>query len=54
MKLIQLDKIKKPVLYLLKEMGLTRNSSKFNIPIFSILKTFLINSKCLKQPIPRF
>jgi DNA-directed RNA polymerase subunit beta len=55
---IQLDKInQKPVLYLLKEMGLTNLEIHQNLQysdFFYFEKPFLINSKCLKQPIPRF
>jgi DNA-directed RNA polymerase subunit beta len=55
---IQLDKInQKPVLYLLKEMGLTNLEIHQNLQysdFFYFEKPFLINSKHLKQPIPRF
>jgi DNA-directed RNA polymerase subunit beta len=55
---IQLDKINhKPVLHLLKEMGLTNLEIHQNLQysdFFYFEKPFLINSKHLKQPIPRF
>jgi DNA-directed RNA polymerase subunit beta len=55
---IQLDKInQKPVIHLLKEMGLTNLEIHQNLQysdFFYFEKPFLINSKRLKQPIPRF
>ena len=55
---IQLDKInQKPVLYLLKEMGLTDLEIYQNLEysdFFYFKKPLLINSKLLKQPISRF
>jgi DNA-directed RNA polymerase subunit beta len=55
---IQLDKInQKPVLYLLKEMGLTNLEIYQNLQhsdFFYFDKPLLINSKHLKQPVPRF
>ena len=55
---IQLDKInQKPVLYLLKEMGLTDLEIYQNLQysdFFYFTKPLLINSKILKQPISRF
>jgi DNA-directed RNA polymerase subunit beta len=55
---IQLDKInQKPILYLLKEMGLTDLEIHQNLQysdFFYFNKPFLINSKHFKQPIPRF
>jgi DNA-directed RNA polymerase subunit beta len=56
--IIQLDKInQKPVLYLLKEMGLTDLEIYQNLEhsnFFYFNKPLLINSKCLNQPLPRF
>jgi DNA-directed RNA polymerase subunit beta len=56
--IIQLDKInQKPVLYLLKEMGLTDLEIYQNLQysdFFYFKKPLLINSKLLKQPISRF
>jgi DNA-directed RNA polymerase subunit beta len=56
--LIQLDKSnQKPVLYLLKEMGLTDLEISQNLQysdFFYFKKPLLINSKRLKQPISRF
>jgi DNA-directed RNA polymerase subunit beta len=56
--IIQLDKInQKPVLHLLKEMGLTNLEIHQNLQysdFFYFEKPFLINPKHLKQPIPRF
>ena len=56
--IIQLDKINhKPVLYLLKEMGLTDLEIYQNLQyadFFYFNKPLLINSKSLNQPIPRF
>jgi DNA-directed RNA polymerase subunit beta len=56
--IIQLDKInQKPVLYLLKEMGLTDLEIYQNLQysdFFYFKKPLLINSKRLKQPISRF
>ena len=55
---IQLDKInQKPVLYLLKEMGLTDLEISQNLQysdFFYFDKPLLIDSKILKQPISRF
>jgi DNA-directed RNA polymerase subunit beta len=55
---IQLDKInQKPVLYLLKEMGLTDLEIYQNLQysdFFYFNKPLLINSKSFKQPISRF
>ena len=55
---IQLDKINhKPILYLLKEMGLTDLEIYQNLQysdFFYFNKPLLINSKKLNQPIPRF
>jgi DNA-directed RNA polymerase subunit beta len=55
---IQLDKVNhKPVIHLLKEMGLTNLEIHQNLQysdFFYFEKPFLINSKHLKQPIPRF
>jgi DNA-directed RNA polymerase subunit beta len=55
---IQLDKInQKPVLSLLKEMGLTDLEIYQNLhhsDFFYFNKPLLINSKRLKQPVPRF
>ena len=55
---IQLDKInQKPVLYLLKEMGLTNLEIYQNLQysdFFYFDRPLLINSKYVKQPIPRF
>ena len=55
---ISLDKInKKPVLYLLKEIGLTDLEIYNNLQysdFFYLDKPLLINSKQLNQPIPRF
>jgi DNA-directed RNA polymerase subunit beta len=55
---IQLDKInQKPVLYLLREMGLTDLEIYQNLQhsdFFYFNKPLLINSKYLKGPIPRF
>ena len=55
---IQLDKInQKPILYLLKEMGLTDLEMYQNLQysdFFYFKKPVLINSKRLKQPISRF
>jgi DNA-directed RNA polymerase subunit beta len=56
--IIQLDKInQKPVLYLLKEMGLTDIEIYQNLQysdFFYFNKPLLINSKRLNQPLPRF
>ena len=56
--IIQLDKIdQKPVLYLLKEMGLTDLEIYRNLEhssFFYFDKPLLVNSKCLNQPLPRF
>jgi DNA-directed RNA polymerase subunit beta len=56
--IIQLDKInQKPVLYLLKEMGLTDLEIYQNLEhsnFFYFDKPLLINSKSLNQPLPRF
>ena len=56
--IIQLDKMnQKPVLYLLKEMGLTDLEIYQNLEysdFFYFNKPILINSKVLKQPISRF
>jgi DNA-directed RNA polymerase beta subunit len=56
--IIQLDKInQKPVLYLLKEMGLTDLEIYQNLQhsdFFYFNKPLLINSKRLDQPLPRF
>ena len=55
---IQLDKInQKPILYLLKEMGLTDLEIYQNLQnstFFYFNKPLLINSKRLNQPLPRF
>jgi DNA-directed RNA polymerase subunit beta len=56
--IIQLDKInQKPILYLLKEMGLTDLEIYQNLQysdFFYFNKPLLINSKRLKQPLSRF
>jgi DNA-directed RNA polymerase subunit beta len=56
--IIQLDKInQKPILYLLKEMGLTDLEIYQNLQysdFFYFNKPLLINSKHLKQPLSRF
>ena len=56
--LIQLDKVnQKPIIFLLKEMGLTDLEIHQNLQysdFFYFDKPLLINSKNLKQPIPRF
>jgi DNA-directed RNA polymerase subunit beta len=56
--IIQLDKInQKPILYLLKEMGLTDLEIYQNLQhsaFFYFNKPLLINSKRLNQPLPRF
>jgi hypothetical protein len=56
--IIQLDKInQKPILYLLKEMGLTDLEIYQNLQysdFFYFTKPFLINSKRLNQPLSRF
>jgi DNA-directed RNA polymerase subunit beta len=56
--IIQLDKInQKPVLYLLKEMGLTDLEIYQNLQysdFFYFSKPLLINSKALNQPLSRF
>jgi DNA-directed RNA polymerase subunit beta len=56
--IIQLDKVnQKPILYLLKEMGLTDLEIYKNLEysdFFYFNKPLLLNSKALKQPIPRF
>jgi DNA-directed RNA polymerase subunit beta len=56
--IIQLDKInQKPVIYLLREMGLTDVEISKNLEhssFFYFDKPFLINSKYLNQPLPRF
>ena len=56
--IIQLDKInQKPILYLLKEMGLTDLEIYQNLQysdFFYFNKPLLINSKYLNQPLPRF
>jgi DNA-directed RNA polymerase subunit beta len=56
--IIQLDKInQKPVLYLLKEMGLTDLEIYQNLQhsdFFYFNKPLLVNSKFLNQPLPRF
>nr|QUS63681.1 RNA polymerase beta subunit [Haslea silbo]QUS63885.1 RNA polymerase beta subunit [Haslea silbo] len=56
--LIQLDKInQKPVLYLLKEMGLTDVEIYQNLQsseFFYFNKPLLVNSKNVNQPLPRF
>ena len=56
--IIQLDKInQKPILYLLKEMGLTDLEIYQNLQysdFFYFNKPLLINSKFLNQPLPRF
>ena len=56
--IIQLDKInQKPILYLLKEMGLTDLEIYQNLyysDFFYFNKPLLINSKRLKQPLSRF
>jgi DNA-directed RNA polymerase subunit beta len=55
---IQLDKIRqKPILYLLKEMGLTDLEIYQNLQhsdFFYFTKPLLINSKCFNQPLSRF
>ena len=55
---IQLDKVnQKPILYLLKEMGLTDTEIYQNLQysdFFYFTKPLLINSKSLAQPISRF
>ena len=55
---IQLDKVnQKPILYLLKEMGLTDLEIYQNLQysdFFYFNKPLLINSKSLKQPVSRF
>ena len=56
--IIQLDKInQKPILYLLKEMGLTDTEIYQNLQysdFFYFNKPLLINSKTLNQPLSRF
>ena len=56
--IVQLDKInQKPILYLLKEMGLTDLEIYQNLQysdFFYFNKPLLINSKFLNQPLPRF
>ena len=56
--MIQLDKInQKPILYLLKEMGLTDLEIYHNLDysdFFYFTKPLLINSKRLQQPLSRF
>jgi DNA-directed RNA polymerase subunit beta len=56
--IIQLDKInQKPILHLLKEMGLTDLEIYKNLQysdFFYFNKPLLINSKYLNQPVPRF
>jgi hypothetical protein len=56
--IIQLDKInQKPILYLLKEMGLTDLEIYQNLQysdFFYFNKPLLINSKRLNQPLSRF
>nr|WPV76460.1 RNA polymerase beta subunit [Naviculales sp.] len=56
--IIQLDKInQKPILYLLKEMGLTDLEIYQNLQysdFFYFNKPLLINSKYFNQPLPRF
>ena len=55
---IQLDKVnQKPVLYLLKEMGLTDLEIYRNLEhsdFFYFNKPLLINSKTVNQPVSRF
>ena len=56
--IIQLDKInQKPIIYLLKEMGLTDHEIYHNLQysdFFYFEKPLLINSKILNQPLSRF